>query len=134
MTSLVVGVVVGLTIASLIGIPQLAGSWSIPKLVANAFSFWGILFGGFAAVISAGMTYALLNRRDRTRSRWGRIVAGLALALLAAATVLWIVAWGFSPFTLEGMWIYPVEVTTAVGWFLLLRPQRAGSLWDEPRA
>lgn len=67
---------------------------------------------------------------DRKTSRWGRMIAGVALGVFAAATIMWIGMWGFSPFSLEGMWIYPLAIVTMIG-SVMLRPRRAGP-WDEP--
>lgn len=128
------GIVAGLTVASLIGIPQLVGPWSILKLIYNAFTFWGILFGAFAAVVSASLAFAILNRREPRTARWGRIIAGVTLGVFAAATIQWIVMWGFSPFSLEGLWIYPLAIVTTVGSIVLLRPRRARGVWGEPPA
>jgi hypothetical protein len=130
-TSVVVGATVGLTVASLVGIPRLVGPASIPALVSNAFTFWGLLLGAFAGVTATGLTFGILNLRDRKASRWGRVIAGVTLGVFAAATIWWIGMWGFSPFSLEGLWIYPLAIVTTVGSVILLRPRRA-RLWDEP--
>lgn len=121
LASLFVGAMVGLTIASLVEIPRLVGPWNIRELVANAVNTWGIFFGGFAAVVSGGMTFALLNRRLPRASRWGRAIAGVALGALAILTMWIITAWGIPPFSLEGMWIYPLAILPAIAAFALLR-------------
>lgn len=133
LVSLVVGAVVGLVVAGLVGIPRLAGPWNVSSFVSNALTFWGLVFGTFAALATAGVTFALLTRRDRKTARWGRIVAGVVLAVFAAGTWWWIVMWGFSPFTLEGLWIYPLAIVATLGSLLLLR-QRRPNAWDQPPA
>lgn len=130
--SLASGLLVGLGVASLVGVPHLVGAASIPALISNAFTFWGLLFGGFAAVVAAGLTFAILNRNRRRVAFVGRAVAGVALAVFAAATISLIATWGFSPFTLEGMWIYPLAIATTIGAIVLLRPRRSPGIWDEP--
>lgn len=129
--SVAVGAVAGLIVAGLVGIPRLAGPANVAAFISNAFTFWGVVLGGFAAPVAAGLTFAILNRRDRKTSRWGRVVAGAALAVFAAATVWWIAMWGFSPFSLEGSWLYALAIVTGIGSLLLLRPRRP-SQWDEP--
>jgi uncharacterized membrane protein YcjF (UPF0283 family) len=129
--SLIVGVVVGLVVASLVGIPRLTGPASIAALISNAFTFWGLVMGAFAGAVGMGLVFAVLNRRDRNTSRWGRRLAGATLALFAAGTISWIATWGFSPFSLEGLWIYPLAIMTTIGSVILLRPRRPGA-WDEP--
>lgn len=126
-----VAAVSGVTVASLVGIPQLAGPASIPALLANAFTFWGIIFGVFAAALAGALTFALLNRRQRRASRAGRVIAGVVLAILAAATISWIAMWGVGPWTLEGVWIYALAISAALASFVLIRPRRAGP-WDDP--
>lgn len=122
----------GLTVASLVGIPQLVGPSSVGALLANAFSFWGLVLGGFAALATAGISFALLSRRDGKASRWGRTLAGLTLAVFAVGTLLFGAPWGFpSPFSLEGLWFYPLVLATTVGAVLLLRRRRPG-FWDTP--
>jgi hypothetical protein len=129
--SLAVGLAAGLTVASLVGIPYLAGPASIPALLSNAFTFWGVFFGIFTALLAAGIVFAILNRRERTLSRWGRWIAGVTLVVFAVATLWWVAMWGFSPFSLEGLWIYPLAIATAAGAIALLKPRRP-RMWDEP--
>jgi hypothetical protein len=130
--SLAEGAVVGLTVASLVGIPQLVGPWSIGALLGNAFSFWGLVLGGFAAVTTAGISFALLNRRDRKASRRGRTLAGITLAVFAVGTVVFGTPYGFpSPLTLEGLWFYPLVLATTAAAVLLLRRKRP-NFWDQP--
>jgi hypothetical protein len=129
--SIVLGLLTGLLVASLIGIPKLIGPASMQAFLANAFTFWGVLFGTFAALVGAGLVFALLSRREPRPSKWGRRISGLALGLLAVATIWWILLWGFSPWTLEGLWIYSLAVAASAGSFALLRPRRKGA-WDEP--
>jgi hypothetical protein len=128
--SLAIGATVGLTVASLVGIPQLVGPWSIPALLSNALSLWGVVFGGFAAVVTSGVTFAVLTRKDKKKSRWGRMVAGIALALFASGTILNIAMWGVPPFTLVGAWMYPLAIVTAVGAIVMFLPWRR--VRDEP--
>ena len=71
MLSLVVGGLVGLVVAGLVGIPHLVGPANVASFVSNAFTFWGLVFGTFAALVTAGVAFAILNRRERKRSRWG---------------------------------------------------------------
>lgn len=129
--SLVVGAVVGFVVAGLVGIPRLVGPASLVSFLSNAFTFWGLVFGTVAAVVTAGVTFAILNRRDRKVSRWGRIVAAVALAVLAAGTWWWIVMWSAPLFTLEGLWLYPLAIASTAAAVTLLRPRRPGA-WDEP--
>lgn len=129
--SVSIGALVGVFVAALFGIPALSGPWSVAALLANAGTFWGGIFGGFAGLATTGLVFALLARRDRRASRWGRYLAALVLAVLSFATTMWIVMWGFTPFTLEGMWIYPLAILPAVAAYLLLRRKRV-RFWDEP--
>jgi hypothetical protein len=129
--SIAVGLLTGLFVASLIGIPRLIGPANVQAFLANAVTFWGVLFGTFAALVGAGLVFALLSRREPRRSKWGRRISGLALGLLSVATISWILMWGFSPWTLEGLWIYSLAMAASAGSFVLLRPRRKG-VWDEP--
>ena len=129
--SLAIGAIAGLVVAGLIGVPRLVGPATLDSFVSNAFTFWGVLVGSFVAVATAGVIFAFLSRGDRKRSRWGRVVAGLALGGFAAGTILFIATWAPSPFSLEGLWMYPLALTTTVGAVMLLRRRRPGA-WDEP--
>lgn len=129
--SVAVAIVVGIAVASLVGIPQLVGPANVASLVANADTFWGVFFGVFAAAVAGALTFAVLNRRRPGASRAGRVIAGAVLALLAAATVFWIFMWGFAPWTLEGAWIYGLALCTALASIMLIRPRQARP-WDEP--
>lgn len=129
--SLVVGGIVALVVAGFVGIPQLVGPANIGSFIANSFTFWGLLFGAFAGVATAGVTFAILNRADRKTSRWGRLAAGITLALLAAGTWWWIVMWRASLFTLEGLWMYPLALAATLSSFILVRRRRPDA-WEEP--
>lgn len=122
----------GLTVASLVGIPYLVGPWSLPALLSNALTFWGLVLGGFTALVTTGLTFAVLNRRDRRKSRWGRVIAGVGLAVFTLGAFSIAPMWWFPPFSLEGLWIYPLEILTAVGAVVLLLPRRSRGVWDEP--
>ena len=93
-------------------------------------TFWVALFGGFALLVVAGAAFAWLNRGHR-RAAWGRRFVGVVLAVFSVGTILWIVMWGFTPFSLEGLWIYPLAIVTAVVSFILLRSRRR-SAWKQP--
>lgn len=58
------------------------------------------------------------------------------LTFLGLATTTWIAAWGFSPFTLEGLWIYPLAlVPLGIVVFMFAsrrRSKRDGYVWDRP--
>jgi hypothetical protein len=129
--SIVLGLLMGLLVASLIGIPRLIGAASVEAFLANAFTFWGVLFGTFAALIGTGLVFALLARREPRRSKWGRRIAGLTLGLLALTTILWILMWRFSLWTLEGLWIYSLAIVATAGSVALLWP-RGRDVWVEP--
>jgi hypothetical protein len=129
--SIAVGLLTGLFVASLIGIPRLIGPASVEALLANAFTFWAVLFGTFAALIGTGLVFALLARREPRRSRWGRRIAGLTLGLLALATILWILMWRSSLWTLEGLWIYSLAIVATACSVALLWPRGRG-VWEEP--
>lgn len=133
--SLTVGVVAGITVATLVGIPLLRGPAGLVSLLSNAFTFWGFVLGGFTAVASFGIAFAILNRRNPRTARWGRRIAGLTLAVFAAATMWWIYAVGApSLWTLEGLWMYPLVLLTSLLAIALLRPRRSRGFWDEPPA
>lgn len=129
--SISAGAVVGLSAACLMGIPRLVGPWTIPALISNAFSFWGFVVGAFAAVITATVTFAVLSRDSANPSRWARRFAGATFLLLAAGTWLWIAGWRVSPFTLEGLWIYPLASASTASAVFFLRQRRSG-FWGEP--
>jgi L-asparagine transporter-like permease len=131
-TSLLVGAVAGLLVASAVGtalnITKPAG---IDDLISNAFSFWGIFDGTFAALVAAGMTFALLNRHEPRKSRWGRWLAAITLGIFAAGLIWLIVGLGVPPLTPEGEWMYPLAALLIVAAVLVLRRRRP-NFWDEP--
>lgn len=93
-------------------------------LEQDPFGFWGSLYGSFTALTSFGLALWLLPRARPSSRRWGRYIAAGTLILFGLMVVAWIVAWGFTPFTLEGMWIYPLATVPLVGAWLILRRKR----------
>ncbi len=104
--ALVVGLAVGMTVTALSN-----AALYQPFDVAwppNFSGFWGRVYGSIAAVVSFGLALVLLNRRVPRVARVGRAIAALALGLFGLAVAWWIAMWGFSPWSLEGAWIYPL--------------------------
>jgi hypothetical protein len=129
--SLLTGAVGGLLVAAAVGIPHLEGAASASSLISNAFSFWSLFFGSFAALAVAGLTFAVLNRGEPQRSRWGRWFAGLVLVVFATGLIWWIVAWGTPLTSQEGAWMYSLAAFVVVAAVLVVRKRRP-NLWDEP--
>ena len=117
----------GLTVSTLVGIPFLDGPAGIASLLENAFTFFGIFFGSFAAVGTFGLTLMVGNRRRRGLAQLGRALMILTFGVLGLLTWWYIAMWGFfSPFTLEGMWIYPLAlIPSALAIWLIWAPRRA---------
>lgn len=92
----------------------------------TAFEFWGVFYAAFATPVVFGLTLAFLNRAKPPRSSRARSV-GLLIAAIASGAfsfLVWqtVVVWRVDPFTLEGMWIYPLAIsTTALTIFLAQR-------------
>lgn len=137
----IAGAAAGLTVSTLIGIPFLRGPAGLASLLENAFTFWGIFFGSFTAAGTFGLALMVLNRRTRGLARFGRALVILTLGVLGVLTWWWIAMWGFfSPFTLEGMWIYPLAmIPSALAIWMILAPRRMRKLrasgridWTQP--
>jgi uncharacterized BrkB/YihY/UPF0761 family membrane protein len=87
---------------------------------------WGFALGtaaGFAALISVFVWKPSL--RTRKIALW---VAAAVLGFAGVATSLWIIMWGFSPFTLEGASLYPLAgLSLVASVFASVRARRTGS-------
>lgn len=129
--SLIVGVELGMVVASLVGIPRLTGPASIAALISNAFTFWGLVMGAFAGAVGMGLVFAILNRRDRNTSRWGRRLAGATPGTVRCGDHFMDRDVGVLAVLSRSLWIYPLAIMTTIASVILLRPRRPGA-WDEP--
>lgn len=86
--------------------------------------FWGSVYGTFATVLVLGLALWVLNRRRRGASTLGRRVVIVTLTVFGLAVSYWVVLWGFSPFTLEGLWIYPLAAVPLALAFLMVLSRR----------
>lgn len=100
--------------------------------------FWGLVYGSFASVVAFGVTFAL-GAPERLK-RAGLLMAAGALGLFGAAVVWWIVMWGSTPFSQEGLWEYSIAALAflAAG-FLVAKARRGqrsrgrkGTDWSTP--
>lgn len=89
-----------------------------PGLIVRGF--WGLFFGAFVAPVVFGVTLTIVGGQGVGRLV-GRWVASITLLLFALLIVWWISAWGVSPFTLEGWWIYGLGIVAVIGAVLASR-------------
>lgn len=127
----------------LAGAAALAAALAAPFAITAAradeggtWEFWGWVWAFFIGVLAFGGSLLLQTRRSPRAATAGRWVVILTLSVLGLMTLAWIVSWGMSPFTLEGLWIYPLAcVPLGTVAFMLAsrrRSKRAGSVWDRP--
>lgn len=91
----------------------------------QTFGFWGAVYGALAFLAALGITLAGLG--GGVQRRLGRLVLALSAGLLSAGTWFYI-SWGISPLTVEGAWMWPLAVGSAilavVAMVSALRPER----------
>lgn len=85
----------------------------------ETFGWWGAVDGGVA-----GVTVFLIvlgrgrHAMVRTVARWFLVAV---LAVVAAALLWWNIAWGVEPWSLEGMWLWPLATAVLGGLVLAVR-------------
>jgi hypothetical protein len=88
---------------------------------------------GFVPLFAA--SWVLLRGNPRTRAA-GRWLGAATLTLLAAAAFYWISFAGVVPWSLMGLWTYPLALLSLVGAVMLVnprfRPRRSADLWSQP--
>jgi peptidoglycan/LPS O-acetylase OafA/YrhL len=98
--------------------------------------FWGLFFGGFTVALTFGISLWAFDRRSPHGSSIGRKIVIVTLTVFGLLVVNWIAMWGFSPFTLEGAWIYPLAIVPLATVVILLWQKRRGggrdALWSRP--
>lgn len=116
-----------------------AASFAVSVFAVSEHSwwrFWGSLYGSFTTVAVFGLALWGFNRRRGRGAQIGRRLLMGTLTLFGLAVVNWIAMWSFSPFTLEGMWIYPLAIVPlAIVAFMFAsrrRSKREGFLWERP--
>ena len=124
--------------AALVGLFVGAGIWgavnSLPQW--DPRGFWGLFFGGFAAVATFGLTLMLLSRHARRLRLIGRWVSIATLVLFGLLVCFFPYgAFSHSPFSPEGLWLYPLGLSPLiVAVWLVWAPRwraRPGP-WDAP--
>lgn len=97
------GLVLGLVAGVLVGLAVGAAFED-----GDVFGWWGTVDGALAGVIVFLVVVA------RGRAKWARSVARwllvTVLAVVAGLTLWWNIAWRVTPWTLEGMWLWPMAV------------------------
>lgn len=114
------------------------GVWAAVNSVPwwEPFRVWGLFFGSFAAVVTLGLFLMLLagkSRRLRSLGRWTAVATLVVFGMLVSFGPYG--AFAHSPFSLEGLWLYPLGITplVAAAW-LIVAPRRRlrPRLWDTP--
>lgn len=87
------------------------------------FGFWPLVWGVSTLLVATAciLAWSPGTLGDMRRMR---VVAASALGLGVVATTWWIIMWGFSPFTLEGVWLYAVAFLAALFCAFLVRGAR----------
>lgn len=123
-------VVVTLVVAAAFGISIVAVSDH------NWWRFWGSLYGSFTTVAVFGLALWGFNRRRGRPAQIGRRILMGTLTLFGLAVAYWIVLMGGgSPFSLEGMWIYPLAIVPLAIVALMFASRRRSKregLWERP--
>ena len=98
------------------------------------FGFWGLFYGSFVTVITFGIALMVQGRKTGRGSRIGRAIAVAGLVIFGALVAMWIAAWGLTPLSLEGAWIYPLAAVPLVAAVLLVRSRLGAGkgVWDRP--
>ena len=134
----VVGLIVGAGVWAGVNSALGAGPWksagSSPSW--DPWGFWGLFFGGFAAVATLGLTLMALGRhspRVRVIGRWLAIATLLLFGLLISFGPYG--AFSQPLFSLEGAWLYPLGLTPLLLAGRLLwspRSKHRPGAWDAP--
>lgn len=92
-----------------------------PTDVSASIGFWGWVDGSVVGLTTLGVLLAAFSGSVALR-RGGAILLCLVLALAAWVLFWFIFAWGvIPPWSLEGMWMWPLAVGSATGTILALR-------------
>ncbi|MDP9405224.1 MAG: hypothetical protein M3O86_01260 [Actinomycetota bacterium] len=76
--------------------------------------FWGTVWGVMVAIVTFGAVLTFSRQGAAARAR-GRAVAAGGLALIGLGTFWWMIIIGMPrPWTLEGLWLWPLAVGTLV--------------------
>jgi hypothetical protein len=97
----------------------LEGAWIYPLGFVPLFGAAWVLYGG--------------NTRARGAGRW---LGFVTLAVVAATAFYWISFAGIVPWSVTGLWIYPLGLLSLVGALMLVsprfRPRRSRDTWSQP--
>ncbi len=103
----------------------------------GSWQFWGWVWAAFTGALAFGASLLIQSRRSPRAATVGRWIVMATLTVLGLVTLAWIIAWGLSPFTLEGLWIYPLALgplgTVAFMFASRRRSKREGFVWDRFR-
>ena len=133
--SLVAGAAVGLFVMAGVNIPLYnSGRW--PDHGREILGLWGELAGLASAAMIFVLTRGRLERapsssgrpRIEPRRKIGLLVAGLVSGLFGLVISLYNLAWGLSPFTLEGAWLWPLAIRPLLAAFFLFRSSRRNAV------
>lgn len=87
--------------------------------VGEPLGWWGAVDGGLAGIVVFLIVLARGRRAGmRVVARWLLVAV---LAIVAFAVAWWNVAWGVQPWTLEGMWLWPLATVVLGGLVLAVR-------------
>lgn len=127
-------------VASLAGLIVGTGVWAAVNSVPwwDPWGFWGFFFGVPAAVTTFGLSLMLLARGRRVLEAAGRWTAVVVLVLFGLVVLLGPYGAIYqSPFSLEGMWIWPLALAPLIlaSWLIWLpRRKRRPGPWGAPPA
>jgi hypothetical protein len=82
----------------------------------------GVIYG-FVAAIVVFLIARLLFTTVKARS-WGYLSATIVTGLIGLQTLAWNVAWGVTPTSLEGAWLWPLAIVPLALSFISFRRWR----------
>ena len=135
----VIGSIVGAAVWAAVNSALGAGPWKPAGTSPSwdPWGFWGLFFGGFAAVATFGLALMVLGHRSARARSIGRWLT-IATLLLFGFLICFGPYGAFSQplFSLEGAWLYPLGLSPSLlaAWLIWSpRRKRSGS-WDAPPA
>lgn len=112
MTAVSASLGVGLTVGVLAAL--LGGALFEPFVLIG---FWGVVWGLVAGVIAFGASLRRLGRGRDVERRVGAVVEAGMFAAVAASLLGFLAAWRIPPWSLSGMWMWPIAI--GAGWFAI---------------